>query len=182
MVVMVECKRGWWLWDYTLAVIYWISTTRRCAVSQLVSVLVKAVTQPSADTYIIHRNAHNSAVPWLIDTRLRWNPPQIIGPAQAPAQDNVQHPDHGDIRPPKPDTFDGKGNVDLWTFTIQAYLVATNITNEQQKINFIVALFRGSIVHWYRSLMLRNNGQQPYATSTDLINALRANCLPIDLV
>eukprot|EP00877_Chromochloris_zofingiensis_P000946 jgi/Chrzof1/10852/Cz05g14160.t1 len=109
-------------------------------------------------------------------------PPQIIGPAQAPAQDNVQHPDHGDIRPPKPDTFDGKGNVDLWTFTIQAYLVATNITNEQQKINFIVALFRGSIVHWYRSLMLRNNGQQPYATSIDLINALRANCLPIDPV
>eukprot|EP00877_Chromochloris_zofingiensis_P014406 jgi/Chrzof1/9219/Cz03g40110.t1 len=53
-------------------------------------------------------------------------PPQIIiGPAQAPAQDNVQHPDHGDIRPPKPDTFDGKGNVDLWTFTIQAYLVVT---------------------------------------------------------
>eukprot|EP00877_Chromochloris_zofingiensis_P014786 jgi/Chrzof1/9561/Cz04g07270.t1 len=109
-------------------------------------------------------------------------PPQIIGPAQAPAQDNVQHPDHGDIRPPKPDTFDGKGNVDLWTFTIQACLVATNITNEQQKINFIVALFRGSILHWYRSLMLRNNGQQPYATSTDLINALRANCLPIDPV
>ena len=54
---------------------------------------------------------------------------------------------------PKPETFNGKGNVHSWLWSLEQYFATTNINQEHAKTQYAVNLFRGNIATWMRTFL-----------------------------
>lgn len=58
-------------------------------------------------------------------------------------------------RPAKPDTFDAatpSADVELWLFSLDEYLEACNVTNDDQKIREAATFLRGPALTWWRTV------------------------------
>ena len=54
-------------------------------------------------------------------------------------------------RVPKPETFNGRGNVHSWIWSVEQYFATTGVIDETSKTQFAVNLFRGHVTTWMRT-------------------------------
>ena len=63
-----------------------------------------------------------------------------------------------------PETFgaDPRANIRTWIFALETYLTAVDITDDKQRIDYAVTLFRGAALEWWRHFQL--NATLPRST------------------
>ena len=54
---------------------------------------------------------------------------------------------------PKPETFNGRGNIHSWIWSVEQYFATTNISSDAARTQYAVNLFRGNVATWMRSRM-----------------------------
>ena len=54
-------------------------------------------------------------------------------------------------RVPKPETFNGRGNVHTWIRSVEQYFATTGVIDETSKTQFAVNLFRGHVTTWMQT-------------------------------
>jgi hypothetical protein len=85
------------------------------------------------------------------------------------------------LRPPKPETFNGRGRVTRWVFMLLAYFHVVRCDDEQERVNFSVSLLRDSAADWYASQVLAVGGVLPvFPTFGAFADAIRRAFSSID--
>lgn len=105
--------------------------------------------------------------------------PQLaMGPQPAPVM--AAAPRMGDL-----DTFEGGGGVERWLFQAKQYmdlrsLYEPSFASDQFRQMYAATRLRGVASDWWRSVLLQNNGNNPYGTFAEWCQALANQCLPVD--
>lgn len=96
-------------------------------------------------------------------------------------QPQVAQHAHVQLKPPKPETYNGKGRVTRWIFMLLAYFHVVRCDDEQERVNFSVALLRDSAADWYATQLLAVGGVLPvYPTFAAFADAIRRAFSSVD--
>lgn len=82
------------------------------------------------------------------------------------------------LRVPKPDTYDGKGNIRSWVWTVEQYFAITNVYDDKHRTQYVVNLLRGNAATWMRSMV----GNSNLPSWTELRDAMIETFAPISEV